>query len=277
MRNFSWTRICTYADCPMKYKLRYLEKLEPLRKSPALALGYCMSCGLQEFRQKGSKDAAIRGFTDAWEKDGRILLVKKDEDPRRSVERGLEILTKYIETYVGEPKVTVEPEIEFNVNIMPDINFIGRLDAIVALDDGSYAVLEDKTTSRLGDSYFVRLRNSSQILWYLWVANKMGLFDIKNKSPKCLINAIYIHHKTLRFERDITIKANRVLDLAHENMCNWIRQIIQAEEMDLFPMNDVDNSQCTKYGGCEFISLKYLSGSLRDRIVKNEFKVRSNR
>ena len=274
-RKFSWSKINSYAFCPMLYKHRYVEKLKPVKKATALSMGYCMSCGIQSFRQTGEKDKAYAGFVDAWSSDGKVLASRKKDDPRRSVERGLEILSAYVDNYSEESDIVVHPEVSFNTEIAPDIIFTGRIDAVVRLQDGSLAIIEDKTTSRLGDSFFTKLKSSSQILWYLWVANKMGLFEIEGKKnmPKCWLNAIYIHHEKLRFERDITIKSTKTLEYAHNNMLQWIKQIITAEEKDLFPLNDVDNSQCTAYGGCDFLPLKYAPSSLRDRIIKNEFKI----
>lgn len=278
-RKFSWSKINSYAFCPQLYKHRYVEKLTPIKKATALSMGYCMSCGVQSFRQTGEKDKAYAGFVDAWETDGKVLLSRKKDDPRRSVERGLEILSAYVDNYPEEPDTIVQPEVAFNLEIAPGIFFRGRIDAVVRLQDRSLAIDEDKTTSRLGDSFFTKLKGSSQILWYLWVANKLGLFEIEGKKnmPKCLLNAIYIHPEKLRFERDITIKSTKTLECARDNMLQWIKQITMAEENDLFPLDDIDNSQCTAYGGCDFLPLKYASDSLKDRIIKNEFKIREKR
>lgn len=274
-RKFSWSKINSYAFCPMLYKHRYVERLKPVKKAVALSMGYCISCGLQSFRQAGEKDKAYMSFVNAWERDGKVLLSRKVDDSRRSVERGLEILNAYAKQYPEEADSIVQPEVSFNIEVASNIIFTGRIDAVVRLRDRSLAIIEDKTTSRLGDSFFTRLKSSSQILWYLWVANKMGLFEIEGKKnmPKCLLNAIYIHHEKLRFERDITIKSVKTLECARDNMLQWIKQIIKAEELNLFPYNDVDNSMCTAYGGCDFLPLKYAPSSLRDRIIKNEFKI----
>lgn len=272
---FSWSKINSYAFCPQLYKHRYVEKLKPVKKATALSLGYCMSCGVQKFRQTGEKDAAYKAFTDAWETDGKVLPSRKKDDPRRSIERGLEILSAYVDEYPEESDSIVQPEVSFSIEVAPDILFNGRIDAVVRLQDGNLAIIEDKTTSRLGNTFFTKLKGSSQILWYLWVANKMGLFEIDGikQTPKCLLNAIYIHPTTLRFERDITIKSTSTLELAKDNMLQWIKQIFLAEEKDLFPINNVDNSQCTAYGGCDYLPLKFAPKNLRDRIIENEFKI----
>ncbi len=278
-KTFSWSKINSYAACPMLYKHRYVERLQPVRKAPALVLGSCVASGLNAFRQTGTKDATFSAFTKTWIKEGKILALKKADDPRRSVERGLEILDAYIKEYPKEPDNIVQPEVSFKIEVASNIVFNGRIDAVIRLNDGSLAIIEDKTTSRLGPTFFTKLKGSSQILWYLWVANKMGLFDVEGKKqmPKCWLNALYIHDKTERFERDITIKSTRTLDLAQKNMLVWIEQIFWAEKTDTFPYNDVDNDTCSKYGGCDYLPLKYASDSLKERIIKNEFIVKEER
>lgn len=275
-RTFSWSRINAYARCPSYYEKLYIEKIVPIKKSPALSLGRNMAKGLDAYRTTGDKDKAIKAFTSSWEKEGKILAVTKDIDSKRSVERSLEILSNYIERYPDDPCNVIKPEISFKVPITDDILFIGRIDGVFRLADDSLAIIEDKTASRLGDSYFVRMKGSSQALWYMWAANELGLFEVEGKKhmPKCIINAIYIHHENNRFERSMTIKTSRLLNLAYENMKLWIQQILKAEELDLFPMNDVDNSVCTAYGGCEYLPLKYATGTMRERILRNEFKAK---
>ena len=279
MRTFSWSKINSYAVCPQLYRHRYLERLKPIKKAPALALGNCIAQSLNAYRKDGSQDDAFKAFTSTWKKDGEVLMLKKDDDPRRSVERGLEILSAYIKHYPDEAASIIKPEVSFNLEIMPDVFFNGRIDAVIRLADGSLGIIEDKTTSRLGPVFFTKLKGSSQILWYMWISAKLGLFDIDGKQsmPKCMLNAIYIHDKTLRFERDITIKTTRTLDLAYKNMLQWIKQIEWAEKTDTFPMNNIDNEACVKYGGCDYLPLKFTPDNLRERIIQNEFTVSENR
>ena len=278
-RTFSWSKINSYAFCPMLYKKRYIDKLVPKKKAVALSLGFAMSHSIRKFRHTGKKDDAFKAFIDAWEIDGKVLMSRKVDDPQRSVERGLEILSAYIDKYPDEPDSIIQPEVAFKIEVATNTIFNGRIDAVVRLQDGSLAIIEDKTTSRLGPSFFVKLKGSSQILWYLWVANKMGLFEIEGKKhmPKCWLNAIYIHKDTLRFERDITIKSVRTLELAKNNMLSWIDQILMAERNNLFPLNDIDNSQCSAYGGCDYLPLKYAPDNLKNRIIENEFVIKEKR
>ena len=117
------------------------------------------------------------------------------------------------------------------------------------------------------------MRDSYQILWYLYIAKKLGLFSLEgNRAPKCLINVLYIHEKNIRFERQIVIKTSKQVDASFSIMMDWIKQIQTAENMNLFPK--ADNEQCQKYGGCDYLPLKYASNRIYESLLENEYTVK---
>lgn len=273
MEKYSYTKISTYESCPYKYRFRYIEGVKTKTKAKPLALGSCMASGLAAFRDTGKPDDAKEAFVKTWADEGQVLCASSEDDPMRSVERGLIILDEYMKYYPDDPTDMVQPEIKFEEEIAPDIFFRGRIDGVIRVGN-DIAIDEDKTASRLGDFYFKQLRNSYQILWYLWIAKKLGLFSIKGtKAPKCLINVSYIHKANLRFERQLVIKTSRQVDASFPIMMDWIKQIQTVTEMNLFPK--ADNEMCLKYGGCEYLPLKYAEGRVRESLLKNEYDVKS--
>jgi hypothetical protein len=273
MEKYSYTKISTYESCPSKYQKRYIEGITTKTKARPLALGSCMASGLAAFRATGNAEKAREAFIKTWEKEGKILSISSEDDPMRSVERGLTILNEYTKFYPSDPTDTIQPEIKFEEEVAPNIIFRGRIDGVIRVGTDT-AIDEDKTASRLGDFYFKQLRSSYQILWYLWVAKRLGLFNIEGtRVPKCLINVLYIHAKNLRFERQLIIKTTRQVDASFPIMMDWIKQIQVATEMNLFPK--ADNEMCQKYGGCEYLPLKYAEGRIRESLLKNEYNVKS--
>jgi len=278
-RTFSWSRIRTYADCPTMYKEKYLGRKIPIKKAKPLALGSCMAKAMQAFRTGKTQSEVIAAFTDEWVKGGRILDIEKATDPRRSVERGLEIVRNYMLEFPDEPARVVQPEVAFELPMYVDeasgetIYFQGRIDGVLKMASEGLCIIEDKTTSRLGPSYFAKMKGSSQVLWYLWVSSELGLFNIDEKPtmPKCIINAIYVHEKNDRFERDITMRSTRYLEATRKNLIAWMKHILISEEHDSFPKNDVDNSICTAYGGCDYLPLKYVTGERKARILETMY------
>jgi len=270
---YSFSKIQCFARCPKKYQYQYIQKLYTTRKAPPLSLGGCMAEGVGCFRKTGSLKEAQLAFIDQWEKDGKILAIRSEDDEMRSVERGLEILEAYTKYYPEEGDGSIKPEIVFEEEIF-DFIFRGRIDGVDA-DSQGIAIVEDKTVSRLGPSYFVELLSGWQVCWYMGIAKHLGLFNTirKNQMPRCIANAIYIHPNKFRFEREITMKGNKTLEHAMEELRNWVGVIRIATDANTFPM--ADSEQCRKYGGCDYLRLcAATEESVQENIIKVDFEYR---
>ena len=281
-REFSFSKILSYATCPEKYHLCYGNpRVLPAKKPKPLALGSCLAKGLEGYRITGTLKGASDAFQKEWIKDGKVLDIRPDpENPKdfRTVERGLEILKDYIRQYPNEEDQMIEPEVRFRIEI-GEVNgviifLVGRIDGVF-LFGKDICVVEDKSTAALGPTYLRNLRDSLQIGLYLYAAEREGLFDVggKKKTPKCLMNAVKAHPKEFKYDRDLAIKSRMGLEKYKDNALDWIRRIMSSEETGIFPKNDADNLTCTKYGGCEYLPLRYTEGSIRERLLKNEYKI----
>ena len=281
---YSYSKIRDFAFCPKLYKWRYVEGYRPLKKAKALALGSCMAAGVAAFRKNGNiehsvideqnpentKLTPIDAFLETWKSQGQSLEFSKDEDPLRSVERGLEILEAYMNEYPEEPELVVKPEIWFEEEIAPDIFFRGRVDGIMR-DENDVFLIEDKTVSWLGPQWFRAQKDSYQILWYMFICKKLGLFELfrEKERPRCLVNAIYINPTRFRFEREMTMKSNKIIDDSLNKMLEWIEMIRFATNNDVFPKADGD--KCQAYGGCEYLPLKNAHGEMLQRLLMGGF------
>ena len=271
MEKYSYSRINDFMTCPQKFYKKYICHLHPKKKAKPLALGACMATGIAKFREKGKINEAENAFIAKWEEDGQVLDIKKEADPLRSVERGLEILDEYALTYSDDPETTIEPEIKFDEEIAPGIRFRGRIDGIT--DAGGYAIIEDKTTSWLTETYLKQQRGSYQILWYMWVARRLGLFDIsKSQKPKCMLNFLLIHKDKYEFLRQTIPKTNKEIDQSFNRLISWINLIEICKQKALFPKQDM--ATCLKWGGCEYLPLRNAIGTIYDSLLKNEYEIR---
>ena len=275
MEYYSHSRIAAYMMCPEKYKKRYIERIVPKKKAKPLALGSCMAEALATYREKDDHERARESFMKTWVRDGRVLDVSKEDDPLRSVERGLEILNEYMKTYPEDPEEFVHPEVRFEEEIMDGVMFRGRIDGVINFE-GDIAIDEDKTASRLGPFYFKQLGDSFQVKWYMAIAKRLGLFELsKRKVPRCLMNVSYIHPTTFRFERQVAPKTNALLNESLERLKSWIRQIQLATEHGLFPK--ADSEICLKYGGCEYLPLRDASPSITASLMKHEYEIEGSK
>ena len=273
---YSFSKIESFIRCPSRFHKQYIIRLFPKKKALPLALGACMAEGLKIFRKRGDFEEAQEAFVIQWEEDGKVLALRKEDDDLRSVERGLEILGGYMEYYPEEPVEIVQPEIVF-VEDMGNFIFRGKIDAIFA-DGQGVSIVEDKTVSRLGPAWFRDLLGGWQVCWYMGIAKILGLFDTvkKNQTPRCTANAIYIHQTNLRYEREMTIKSNRTLDNAMQQLQNWVTTIRRAIEIDTFPMANTD--RCNQYNGCEYKRLCATTDEkISEILIDTEFEYRKKR
>ena len=288
---FSWSKIDCFMACPMKYKLRYEDNIQTKLKKKSLCMGYCIAEALAVYRESGSFPSAMSAFNDAWIEDDKILALSKVDDPQRSVERGLEILCEYTKMFPDDPKQAISPEVKFEVEITPDgfkeisANvdtktfpndiYSGRIDGIFNIEN-SIMIVEDKTASRFGESYFDSICRSYQVIWYLLAADTLDLFVCPTTGqrlvPKALINFIYINAKKFDFERRHSYITRPQLRASYTQLLGWIDQIKYCKTTNVWPK--ANQSVCAMYGGCEYLPLKTLNpnDSMWDRIVSANYK-----
>ncbi len=284
LSRFSYSKISSYITCPRKFYLHYCLGLSPKVKSKALAAGAAIAIALSEYRKKGNPDDGIKGILSAWKSpEADVLDFSREIDPKRSVERLCDIFIDYCEHYPNDAEMMLQPEVSFQhpINVFgKNVIFDGRIDGCI-IDNGSPSLIEDKTASTMGDSFFREKGNSFQIMWYLYVAKEMGFFSIESKTttPKCIINGIRIYEvpkkktTTPAFQRESTIKTNKSLDEAKESLIQWIETIYRASEWGYWPCN---NEKCWDYGGCEYYQLKGIEEDSRlwERVISENYIVK---
>ena len=268
LEKYSFSKIQSFMRCPHKHYLQYILRLFPTKKAAPLSLGGCMAEGLGAYRATGSLSQAQEAFVKQWAEDGRILATRSVDDEMRSVERGLEILEEYTKFYPNDPIEMIQPEIQFE-EVIEDFIYRGRIDAVWS-DGRRVSIVEDKTASRLGPSYFAELLGGWQVLWYMGIAKLLGLFNTikSNQTPHCTANALYIHANKFRFEREVTTKSNKTLDQGMLQISKWVKAIRYATKTNNFPMADSD--RCHQFGKCEY---KQLCASTEERVRENIINV----
>lgn len=281
IRQFSYSRILDYATCPRKYYWRNVAKIVPVKKSKALTFGYCMSEALRAWRRNENIEDAKEAFINAWIDDDQNLKQKFDpDDPKdfRTIERGKELIQEYAQQYPDESSQVIQSEVKFDEIPLGTVDGIaiqakGRIDGVLRIGD-DISILEDKTTSALGPSFFKTIKSSLQVGLYLWVSDQLGLFKIGDKptTPRCIVNAIRVHPTEFKFDRDIVIKSRTKLDSIRENLLDWIKQIFWSERTGVYPMNDIDGTVCEKYGGCEYLPLRYATIAMQETLIKSSFR-----
>lgn len=126
---FSYSKVGTFTDCPYKYKLTYVDKLEPLpdlRPTNALYIGTAVHEGIE----KRSVEAALESYKSNYP--------ELTDDHEIEMFKIQSILPKAIE---------VVPEGEYEYKLIGDDGFIGFIDCLVPIKEGVYDLLDFKCSN----------------------------------------------------------------------------------------------------------------------------------
>lgn len=283
--SYSHSKIRSYIDCPRLFYWQYIQELEPKVKPKPLAAGSTIAEALETYRSTGDPQKVLKTIKEVGSNEENQLALSLDEDPQRSVANLTIIMLAYMQHYPDEYDKIVKhtykdedgseklrTEIEFKLPLLGANNTLfsyeGRIDGLYLVQPNELAIIEDKTTSRLGDKYFDQYQANHQVMWYMWAANELGAF--KDSIPRCIVNAIYINSKETRFKRQMIMKSIKQLQEAKHDLIDWIRTIEQAKATSCFPRN---LNHCEMWGGCPFKVLRDIQKeSLQERIIEANFK-----
>lgn len=184
----SYTQCSFMKSCPMKYKFRYVDGLQPKKKSSSLMRGKVVHEAFEKFFNGETKESILQFIHDAFNKVLGKATVEEEEEM---------LLSKYttlgmVENYPLELSEFDEiiPEEAFTVRVprMRGVEFTGRVDGLVK-KKGLWWIREVKTTGNTQMQAETRARVSSQASGYVWGINARDhlnvqglLYDFINKS-----------------------------------------------------------------------------------------------
>lgn len=261
--NSSMEKVIT---CPRSALFYMAQKRELAGRSDALNFGSGMHEGMAVrykdffhfgFNDKDSMDRQIKAITDHFDKN------PQDSETFRTVDRAIDMMLKYDKTYKVEPFIVhsndTSPlvEIPFAVPIgqVEDVPIIwtGRIDAVIFWDRLLW-ILDHKTTSIFGGTYFEQFRNASQFIGYCWAYEQISGQRVNG----VLINALAIRKitptgKPVEFARE-RIDYNRdQIDEWQTNTMHVIKNFLQMAAEEYFPAH---TAWChNKFGTCQYFEV----------------------
>lgn len=237
-RIYDFTTLDTFQTCRRKYYYFAVRHLQTRTKSNALLFGGAIHDALdihylaKKAGEAGGMDKAIANFEATY--------ADREGDDLRTVNNGVKLLTNYADVYANEPfKVVGKPETGF-VYLIGDILMGGRMDLLVEWDDVLW-VMEHKTTSKIGLSYFKQFALDKQITGYIVGAETYT----GRKVMGCLVNVLQpwkevkrvtAKTKTVRdhFMRDPMNRSQMLKDRYKLNVQRIVRDINWCEENNEF-------------------------------------------
>jgi hypothetical protein len=285
-----------FTTCPRSTEYSKLRKRISAGNKPSLNFGSAIHAAL-EYRYKTSKNTAL---TDSqWQEQAAVVEAHfatnpPAEDDYRTPSWAIDVLKKYNSIYNVEPfNVLVDKdgntlcELSFalplftyevpsrlhgmTVEKIPVI-YTGRIDLPVSWD-GQLWVLDHKTTSMLGQSYFDQATMSAQQLGYLWAAQELT----GKKFAGFVINAIRVKQPPMKpkdgldswwresFQRQRFHVTDQQIAEWKINCIALVREFFFHYESDCFPMK---TAWCSgKYGKCQYFDVCSLPSSSRETML----------
>jgi len=163
MRPLSHSAIALYMDCPLRYRLVYVDGLETEEKS-YFSFGSSLHKALAFFYDvrvphSPSLEELLKFYQDNWEKEG----YESDEQEKEYFEYGRQILTEFYNRHVKDYHLPLAVERRFNFSV-EGIPVTGYIDRIEKLPSGKLEIVDYKSGKALFE--LEQLRKDSQLSMY---------------------------------------------------------------------------------------------------------------
>lgn len=272
-----------HQTCPAKYNERINHQWTSRYRSGALGAGAALHAGLAEWYMGHGPQAALAKIEESWDPDAPY-------DDWRTIEKVRRTFAEYILQYPQEtwtvlglkdaaPIVEVPFLLETGMYLpcnecyMADqflmdmatvdtcencngarepIEYGGILDMAVEFN-GQVYVVDHKSTSQMGPTYFNQFKPNNQMTGYIWGAGKLS----GQRCAGAIINAIaWSKTAATRFSRNITTRNDHDIERWLRDVYTEACSIQMHQRTGHWPYR---TNSCTQYGMCEFHQIHVMS------------------
>ncbi len=228
---FSHSKIETFENCPLRYKYRYIDKVETeIERSIEAFMGSMVHETLEKmykdlrFMKVDSLKELLEYYNRQWKKnfDEKILIVRKEYDAENYRKLGEKYITDYYTKYHPFDQMkTVALEQRIVLDLNEDKNYIlqGYIDRLATDGNGFFEIHDYKTASTLPEDD--RIVNDRQLALYSMAVKKMYPFAKR----------IHLIWHYLKFNQEIRIeKTEEELEELKKTLMEIINEIRSTKE-----------------------------------------------
>ena len=268
-----------YALCPRKYLWEHVKNLRPMHGSTALRFGQVWHAIMEAYygtiKEKGwsAKTEAItlgalagKATWDSYS-EGQLFY-----DDYRTLENCLSAFMGHIINYKDDESFleVIDVEKTFSIELEDDINFVGKIDGKVKLND-AYWLLEHKTTGMAIDKQLKTLQRDPQVIGYTFAGTQDD--DIEGilipmlyvSSTKSKVTGDYGKVR-IEYRRSPQIFTSGDLESWKDSFLWTARQIRASMETNYWPCQ-LDS--CYHYGACSYTQLCEQNAPIEDTNTQN--------
>ena len=188
MKPLSHSSIGLYLDCPLRYKLVYVDGLETEEKF-YFSFGSSLHKALAFFYDVGvphppSLEELLKFYQDNWEKEG----YENDEQEKEYFEYGKQVLIEFYNKHIKDYHLPLAVERRFNFKV-DEIPVTGYIDKIEKLPTGKVEIVDYKSGKALFE--LDQLRKDSQLSMYQMAmeeafgleVERLTLYHLRSQTP----------------------------------------------------------------------------------------------
>jgi len=184
-RIYSYSKLKTFEQCKLKYKLKYIDKIPPkTEKSIEAHLGSSVHDSLEWLYREVKKgripklDELIMNYSQNWLKNynSNMLIVKKDMTAKDYFNKGVQYLIDYYNTHTPFKDKTLDLEKEIFIDLSEEHKLRGFIDRLVYNPDTDEYEIHDYKTSNSAPSK-QDIENDTQLPLYSLAIKEMVGYD----------------------------------------------------------------------------------------------------
>ncbi len=220
----SYSGLDTFSTCPAKYKFQYIDRIKTPKAKEAVFGTLIHDC-LKMFHEPSqpsppSEDDLLKYFTEKWDNS----LYENEQEEAFAFHQGIDILKNYYLQNQSQEFNIINLEAPFGVPILEGKEFhqiTGRIDRIDKLTDGTFEVIDYKTSKKMPAQQDVD-NNFQLSVYYLGLTNRWPSLEKENRPVK--LSLYYLRHG----EKLSTIQTSQQIKQSKEKILSLISQIKQS-------------------------------------------------
>lgn len=253
---FDYTMMSAFLRCRFYYYFRHIRHLVPKVTASPLSFGKTWHSATEMLAKGKSSEDAQKHFKSDYKNE--------TKDEVRTPERGALMVKVYQEKYKKDYIKFLYTETPFALHLPGNTILCGRMDGIVEWGGGIY-VLERKTTSRLGATFFEGFELNYQIDIYC-----LGCMELVGECDGALID----------YARVVKSAPNMINDFGRYSVSRTKEELVLAKKNIVEISYDMQNGplyqskDCMKYyKKCQYHDL--CMGACDERIIKASYETES--
>lgn len=241
MRVYSHSRLSCFEQCPLKYKLKYIDKVETeVEESIEAFLGKRVHETLEKlyrdlmFQKENSLDDLICYLHRIWEEnwDDSIVIVKEEYGPENYLKIGEKFISDYYNRYKPfdqDKTIALEERILIDLDGSGEYKLQGYIDRISEREDGCYEIHDYKTSSSLPMADYIE--SDRQLALYM--------IGVKNRYPD--VKEVRLIWHFLAFDKEVdSTRSDEELEELKRDTIELIDKIESEEKFEANPSNLCD-------------------------------------